>query len=334
MAIRKKSFSVHTSILFFIGAMFGLGLLVVLYQGVMGSTDFRAKASYRLGEITYKQWEFAGNGAEGWRPQGFTSAKVTGGAYALTVGKTPVNLGITNNTVNTSLNQGIKYIKLAFAIDGTAEKSTSGPVRIIDDTMKPITPSNKQDVQGSAEGDELARVVPAKNRQMIIEVEYKTSKKNVWEKPIKLTLVPVVDVTRPKNWTKPVEQAPSIIPSPAATPEMPPQIVEYIGQFPQGGNVMIRKMRINYLSGLKAGETIRLDYIRLTGIPYTIQPTVTGGPILETPTPRGQQYTCPETEWINCMPMIGDSTERGFSCSKDYILWAQANCSEFKGAAY
>lgn len=44
-----------------------------------------------------------------------------------------------------------------------------------------------------------------------------------------------------------------------------------------------------------------------------------------------QSNTCPETEWVDCMPTIGAQDTR---CSQEYLAWAQANCSNFKGAAY
>jgi len=42
-------------------------------------------------------------------------------------------------------------------------------------------------------------------------------------------------------------------------------------------------------------------------------------------------YTCPTTEWINCMPGP-DLSET--ECHPKYIDWAEVNCSNFKGVVY
>jgi hypothetical protein len=42
-------------------------------------------------------------------------------------------------------------------------------------------------------------------------------------------------------------------------------------------------------------------------------------------------YTCPSTEWIDCMPGPGLSKSQ---CSSGFIAWAQENCPNFRGAAY
>ena len=41
-------------------------------------------------------------------------------------------------------------------------------------------------------------------------------------------------------------------------------------------------------------------------------------------------YVCPTVEWIDCMP--GGAAKK--ECSTDYLTWANANCPDFKGAAY
>lgn len=44
-------------------------------------------------------------------------------------------------------------------------------------------------------------------------------------------------------------------------------------------------------------------------------------------------YRCPGSEWINCMPSIGqDAPPR--QCGKEYLQWAKASCPNFKGPAY
>ncbi|MCR4313420.1 MAG: hypothetical protein NUV58_04170 [Candidatus Roizmanbacteria bacterium] len=43
------------------------------------------------------------------------------------------------------------------------------------------------------------------------------------------------------------------------------------------------------------------------------------------------KFSCPETEWVDCMPGPGGIKSE---CDPQYLNWAQANCPNFKGAAY
>lgn len=52
-----------------------------------------------------------------------------------------------------------------------------------------------------------------------------------------------------------------------------------------------------------------------------------------TPTPKtSTTYSCPEREWVNCMP--GPQLEDASQCDQNYLIWAKAHCPGFKGAAY
>jgi len=42
-------------------------------------------------------------------------------------------------------------------------------------------------------------------------------------------------------------------------------------------------------------------------------------------------YQCPKTEWVDCMP--GPDKIKS-ECSLQYLKWAKENCPNFKGAAY
>lgn len=48
------------------------------------------------------------------------------------------------------------------------------------------------------------------------------------------------------------------------------------------------------------------------------------------PTPTPKKYTCPTTEWIDCLPGPGTPKPQ---CQPDYLNWATVNCPDFKGAA-
>lgn len=43
-----------------------------------------------------------------------------------------------------------------------------------------------------------------------------------------------------------------------------------------------------------------------------------------------QKYTCPTSEWVNCMPGPGAPKPQ---CQPEFIKWATQNCPNFKGAA-
>lgn len=60
-----------------------------------------------------------------------------------------------------------------------------------------------------------------------------------------------------------------------------------------------------------------------------------------TPTPistiKPGVYKCPEFEYVDCMPRISDGKTGDPNpqmCSSDYLVWAKANCPNFKGVAY
>ncbi|MEK7533367.1 MAG: hypothetical protein AAB542_02940 [Patescibacteria group bacterium] len=54
-----------------------------------------------------------------------------------------------------------------------------------------------------------------------------------------------------------------------------------------------------------------------------------------TPTPIGG-FTCPKSEWVDCMPGPLEGKTRGITleCTPEFLSWAEANCPNFKGAAY
>lgn len=42
-------------------------------------------------------------------------------------------------------------------------------------------------------------------------------------------------------------------------------------------------------------------------------------------------YSCPVSEWVDCLPGLGDQKPQ---CQPNYLNWAKINCPNFKGAAY
>lgn len=55
-------------------------------------------------------------------------------------------------------------------------------------------------------------------------------------------------------------------------------------------------------------------------------------PVLVCATPKPVQFTCPATQWVDCMP--GPDRESRTQCSSAYLEWAKGNCPNFQGAAY
>ena len=53
----------------------------------------------------------------------------------------------------------------------------------------------------------------------------------------------------------------------------------------------------------------------------TISPTIT----------NNAKFTCPETEYVNCMPGPGPSNPQ---CAPEFLTWAKENCPGFQGGAY
>ncbi len=48
-----------------------------------------------------------------------------------------------------------------------------------------------------------------------------------------------------------------------------------------------------------------------------------------------QSYSCPKSEFINCMPQIGVTPPpANESCNPAYLDWAKANCPNFQGPVY
>lgn len=54
------------------------------------------------------------------------------------------------------------------------------------------------------------------------------------------------------------------------------------------------------------------------------------------PTSPEETFTCPKTEWINCMPgpTDGKTVSINTECTTEYLDWAKANCPNFQGAVY
>lgn len=42
-------------------------------------------------------------------------------------------------------------------------------------------------------------------------------------------------------------------------------------------------------------------------------------------------YTCPGSEWVDCMPSV--DAPKNYQCENAFLTWAKAHCPGFKGAA-
>lgn len=68
----------------------------------------------------------------------------------------------------------------------------------------------------------------------------------------------------------------------------------------------------------------------------SIVPTTISSPsptsFIPSPEPTSTAYKCPQTDYVDCMPVVGDGIK--FECTQQYLNWAKLNCPTFKGATY
>lgn len=57
-----------------------------------------------------------------------------------------------------------------------------------------------------------------------------------------------------------------------------------------------------------------------------------GGTCVSSSNQVNLSYTCPKTEWVNCMPILSPEAQK--FCTKEYLDWAKNNCSNFHGPTY
>lgn len=118
----QKSSFLHNPLFIVLGLVFGLIALLVVYQGVKTSLETRSLAAQQ--SYVYKRWNFT-NTAEGW--VGPTSNSVNGN---LVVAIGLQTASITNNSVNTKMPKGNKYITLRMSVSPVAmavDVSKTGP---------------------------------------------------------------------------------------------------------------------------------------------------------------------------------------------------------------
>lgn len=71
--------------------------------------------------------------------------------------------------------------------------------------------------------------------------------------------------------------------------------------------------------------------LNLSSLDFNRGPRVSN-PAENLPEPTNPPYSCPKTEWVNCMPILTPEAQK--SCTNEYLDWAKNNCPNFKGAAY
>lgn len=54
------------------------------------------------------------------------------------------------------------------------------------------------------------------------------------------------------------------------------------------------------------------------------------------PSPSNQGFTCPKSEWVDCMPgpLEGKTTGIKLECTPEFLSWAKINCPDFQDAVY
>lgn len=299
---RKSLFVRYDKILIsLLFVLFGVIALVLGYQAVKSDTEQRTKAAET--HTVYRAWEFNGKTAEGWVAESPNKAVVKNGALVVTMtkGKFPV---LRNDEVSTHFSKGLKTVSLSLAVgavqaptttrtpDGCPtppECSTGRLIELPAGSRCPVyrcgiaattgsvgyaNPGSGGQGAGSSgsctmdaricpDGSSVGRVPPrcnfapcpttspTKKRSFSASLYYQKTDKSEFEKAI--------DFTGTAN----------------------DSFETYSVALPDIDEIDVSKIRIVFTSGIKNGESVSVDRIRLLG---PVVPTATGT-LRATPTP-------------------------------------------------
>lgn len=105
----------------------------------------------------------------------------------------------------------------------------------------------------------------------------------------------------------------------------------------QRGNIIILLIVIAAIFVLVILNSAFRDQITLIKNTLFKSPAPTSLPSINSPTPKipsteASAYVCPDTAWVDCMPIIEGPKKS--QCEPTYLTWAKQNCPNFQGAAY
>ncbi len=94
-------------------ALFGIIALVLGYKAVMTNTEQRSRAAET--QTIYKQWEFNGRDSQGWSVSSPTTSVMKAGALVVTAGRSALP-SLRNTTVDASVPAGLKTVSFSLSV--------------------------------------------------------------------------------------------------------------------------------------------------------------------------------------------------------------------------
>lgn len=147
-------------------AALGVGALLLVSQAIQNTTEMRSQAAAE-NELTFRQWEFNGTDAEGWKGKNLSPFNVQNGLLQAVVAKPDRATNLGHSSVGAELPFGIKRLRMRLAV--TAD---SGGMA----TIPEAKPGEKTSPGGGAQP----------SRPQAVEVKYMLKGKKSWETPLKL----------------------------------------------------------------------------------------------------------------------------------------------------
>lgn len=313
---RRSSASMFSRIIYgAIVLVFGLIALAVTYQAFTQGVNLRSKAAQT--DVIYKGWEFNGKNTEGWNGER-QSVILTGGVLQMTVRRTNRVPFITQNSMNTSLPMGNKYMKLFMNVSGPSPKSfipqaqvyamtlpqpQSTPPIYKDDEFDQTINENRvcaQDVQMCSDGSYAGRIGPQCIFAPCPTIDKKALPIPQISLPTKRRTFSALVYYKLKNkrlWEKPI----------AFDGTFQQGYREYMVRFPEFAATTIDRLRIAFPSGIMPGDQVNIDWIRLVGMKEIPPP----------PPPTGAPYAC--------------GGIRGEVCPSGYVCLMEANYPDAGG---
>lgn len=308
---RRSSTSTFSRIVY--GAVvlvFSLIALAVTYQAFTQGVSLRSKAAQT--DVIYKGWEFNGKTVDGWVGEPHTTS-VANGSLRMVIRKTKSVPDILQKNANASLPQGNKYLKFLISVGGDGKRSALPSNQVLTATSEIINDpefttsvqSNlvcTQDVKQCPDGSYVGRTGPSCVLApcsifptSVIPSVFPTSVFPSYPpKPPQRTIRAAVyyKLTSSKRWEKPLEF--DVVADGSFR--------EYAVRFPEIAAMTVERVRITFPSGLREGETVLFDWIRLMGMKQLPPPPPSITPS-SSPTP-GCFYQQVECFTAPCDPIL------------------------------
>jgi hypothetical protein len=341
---KSKSSSIYIVVLIL---LFGVLTLAIIYKALLQKTDTDAEA-FSAGQVA-KNWEFNSNSPEGWvgndetlsvgngylkvpltnlasvEAQNIVSSFTNAGSNSVL---NTVKPAIENNSGNTELSKGSKFIQFRASFEQNnsdtpngINKSTFNFISVLRYTTESSVTPYALIVRGIADGKFriYSARIPELNKINLKSLSFGFAGKSVpstlkmdWIRILSVPLVINIDpiISKPVKPT----YMPTCRPRPPCLESKPKCLM------PETSDMCP-------------------PTIKATPIPDDCTYRVVN--CEKDPCPRVYmcdvhsklKYICPSSPWVDCMPKVGDTTDKT-NCSSEYLNWAKLNCPTFKGAAY